>query len=324
MKKLWKIILSILAVMILIVAVLVQVFGPVYGPLLTGKPIYLVEPKPSRYGQIAFNHMDTMGLYRTSEEWQANREKFEDELGSVTNEEDLLLKLNEAIILAGGKHSFADQHLTEEEMREEYQEPVAKEEANVLYLELPTFAASLDLAQDYADTLMTGLKKANDYQGIIIDLRGNRGGDMGPMLAGLSPLLEDGELLSFVYGENEVPVTLEDGSIEGGGSPISVENIKKIKDLPIAVLIDHDTASSAELTLLALKENENVKTFGEETRGLTSVNQTINLTEDIYLALTIGSVKTRSGENYKEQPIQADVPSQQAKEDALQWIQEMK
>lgn len=242
----------------------------------------------------------------------------------MTNEEDLLLKLNEAIILAGGKHSFADQHLTEEAMREEYQEPVAKEEANVLYLELPTFAASLDLAQDYADTLMTGLKKANDYQGIIIDLRGNRGGDMGPMLAGLSPLLEDGELLSFVYGENEVPVTLEDGSIEGGGSPISVENIKKIKDLPIAVLIDHDTASSAELTLLALKENENVKTFGEETRGLTSVNQTINLTEDIYLALTIGSVKTRSGENYKEQPIQADVPSQQAKEDALQWIQEMK
>ncbi|WIM72527.1 hypothetical protein QP028_00360 [Corynebacterium suedekumii] len=69
--------------------------------------------------------------------------------------------------------------------------------------------------QAYADTLALGLTDGDDVCGAVVDLRGNTGGDMGPMVAGLSPLLPDGVALRFVAGENSSPVVVEGNKCPG-------------------------------------------------------------------------------------------------------------
>lgn len=52
---------------------------------------------------------------------------------------------------------------------------------------------------------------------MIIDLRENRGGNMYPMLAGLSSLLPEGDLFSFAYrsGQKQVLSLKQIGSWSG-------------------------------------------------------------------------------------------------------------
>src|SRR5699024_11307164 len=51
---------------------------------------------------------------------------------------------------------------------------------------------------------------------VVVDLRGNGGGDMGPMLAGLSPLLPDGDALFFHSAMGDSPETVDGTSTSGG------------------------------------------------------------------------------------------------------------
>lgn len=322
MKKKILTALAVIALVFLVLAgFLVQRYGPVYGPLFIGRPIYVIEPGYDRYGEIAFQYMDQAGFYKDSPQWQASREDHAEDLAAVTSEEELLEEMNEALKVAGGKHSFAIKQSSSEEVAQDYLAPSLSFEDDLLYLTLPAYSGSGDLTQDYADTLIEGFKAHPNPAGIIVDLRGNNGGDMGPMIAGLSPLITDGEILTFVYGQAESQVKLEEGSIQGGGSPVTVENLEKIRDVPVAVLIDGDTASSAEMTALALMEEENVQTFGQSSRGLTSVNNSINLTNDILEVLTIGYVKTRSGDEYMEIPIHPDLVTDDPVAAAKEWIQ---
>ena len=115
--------------------------------------------------------------------------------------------------------------------------------------------------------------------GWIIDLRGNLGGNMYPMLMGLAELLPqtiemggdsyDGKSINekweldegiFYYGKNYYP-----------NIPKPNCQLKKINK-NIAVLIGRYTASSGEVVACALKGQNNIKLFGEQTSGATTAN----------------------------------------------------
>ena len=140
----------------------------------------------------------------------------------------------------------------------------------------------------------------------MVDLRGNGGGDMGPMYAGLSPLLPDGTALSFASRMGTTDVVIDGNSVTGGGTATTTSGGKL--DVPVAVLTDGETASSAEATLLAFRGLDNVRTFGEPTAGYASANVVLDYPDDRSLMLTTAKDKARTGEEFAEDPIAPDAP----------------
>ena len=156
---------------------------------------------------------------------------------------------------------------------------------------------------------------------LVVDLRDNNGGDMGPMIAGLSPLLPDGVVVAFTIGDRRTPVALSDGKVSGGGTPTSVGQRPKLA-VPVAVLTSERTASSGEQTLLAFRGMTNVRTFGQPSAGYASVNTVIPLYTGRAMVLTVGTTTARTGEEFGDDPIAPDEirEADEAPAAAQEWI----
>ena len=141
---------------------------------------------------------------------------------------------------------------------------------------------------------------------------------MGPMLAGVSPLLPDGTALEFVSNAYSSPVTIEGNGVRGGGSPTTTSGGKW--DAPVAVLVDGDTASSAEATMLAFRGLDNSRSFGAPTAGYASANMVYDFPDGSSLMLTIAKDRARTGETFAEDPIHPDAGGGEA--EALAWLAE--
>lgn len=110
----------------------------------------------------------------------------------------------------------------------------------------------------------------------IVDLRLNTGGNMYPMIAGLSGILEDGVLGYFIGPDDEeAGWKLENGTLTEGGK-LRTEIVKGCpitSGSKVSVLISQATGSSGEATAIAFKGRPNTKFFGENTFGFVSANE---------------------------------------------------
>ncbi len=109
----------------------------------------------------------------------------------------------------------------------------------------------------------------------ILDLRFNGGGNMNPMLSGLSALLGSGYIggSSDKSGNELQSFRIEEGKFyDTGNLVIDLENPvpTEITD-SVAVLLSKYTASSGELVAVTMKGRKNTRFFGERTQGLTTV-----------------------------------------------------
>ena len=141
---------------------------------------------------------------------------------------------------------------------------------------------------------------------------------MGPMVAGLSSLLPDGTALEFVSRTNTTQVTVEGNSVTGGGTPITTSGGKW--DAPVAVLVDGDTASSGEATMLSFRGLEHSRSFGSPTAGYASANMVYDFPDGSLLMLTIAKDKARTGEEFADDPVQPDVETETPLEEAKHWL----
>lgn len=142
--------------------------------------------------------------------------------------------------------------------------------------------------------------------GWIVDLRGNVGGNMWPMLAGIGPLLgEDDHLGEFFTPDshstwkyrNGVAAEIEDGKENPypavAGSPYKLAGTPKV-----AVLIDRGTGSSGEAIAIAFRGRPETRLFGEHTEGASTANDVIKLSDGASMWLTIGVDADRTGKQY--------------------------
>lgn len=291
----------------------ILMWGPYFG-------IYLIPPTPEKAGLNALETME-QGIYAGKPEWAEKKAEATEALANVETWDELVPVLEDAIKVAGGKHSFI---LTEDDLNDAqsaYEAPQASRDNGILSLNLPGYAGIAQQGQDYADTIGQALYQPG-VCGVILDLRSNTGGDMGPMLAGLSPLLPDGTASSFVIQSTEHPVTINGGSTTGGGTPTTLTSYNGKINVPVAILQSPKTASSGEQTLLAFRGLENVRTFGGETAGYASVNSGFHVYNGITMFLTIGTTLDRTGIPYGEVPIPAEQPTalSDAPEAARQWL----
>ena len=318
MKK--KIPILLAAFLVLVIAVFFAFFllyGPNFG-------IYLHKPGPQDYGERALAFMDN-GYYSSTEDWKEKKAAAQEALHAAHSYEDTWPILREALSTAGGKHSRL---ITPAEMEESPEDRITLPlvstdslENGIVTVVIPEFTQSSSEAQEYAQIVISWLREHSNAAGVIVDLRGNRGGDIAPMIAALSPLLPDGQLLGIQYSNgHREPMTLTDGAFTGG-SGIKVESFKMPETIPIAILTNEWTGSSGEAVLLAFRGLDNVRSFGSPTAGYASANTVFRLYDGTQIVLTIGAdVALRTDEVFCEDPILPDVLTDSPEQDAAAWI----
>jgi hypothetical protein len=158
------------------------------------------------------------------------------------------------------------------------------------------------------------LLDAGQPAGLVIDLRGDRGGYLETRWIGLHPFLAEGCLFGNAAPEPDNPprptrwTSFRDGlftevAIGGAGTPSesiatnlgSHRYVLGNPTAPIAVLVGESTTSAGEYTALALRQNPRVRVFGGATRGATTAMSGFELEDDSLLLIAAAYMVDPSG-----------------------------
>lgn len=317
-KKL-RIALGICIPFIIIIAAALAVvmkYGPTFG-------FYLVPPSAETYGKNALSTIDKNGIFAGNDEWKSTYNECLKMIENAKSYDDTYDAIRKALSVGGGKHSMLMTKSESQDTTESYDEvlPTVSLDGDIAIIKLPDFLGTAEAGQKYAKVAEDFIHE-NRYKikGVVLDLRGNTGGDMGPMATAVSSLLPDGELVYYHYRSYDVPVTLKNGVVSNAGTGGKSLYPDEKLNVPVAILTDDMTASSGEALTLCFRGLENTRTFGAPTAGYTSVNMLYNMYDGAQMYLTVAFDKARTGEIFKETPIEPDVATDSPLEAALEWL----
>ena len=271
---------------------------------------------PEGYVQYCVTMLDRQALYADTPQWAETKKAILSE--DITSMDEAHDAVSRAAAAAGGKHSRLVKPVKDTVSYDEVAPEVEMLEGNVIHIALPAHTGVKVSDSLYTHTVLDFLQEHPDAEGVILDLRGNNGGNMYPMIAALSPIIPDGIIIRFQNRKRTSPITL-DYVMQNAG--LSSESVKKFPStLPIAILTDEGTGSSAEATLLCFRGLDNARSFGSPTAGYASANIVLPLADGYTLLITTGRDLARTGEVFCDDPIAPDFPTENPLPDALQWI----
>lgn len=142
-----------------------------------------------------------------------------------------------------------------------------------------------DFAKKYKELEQQGM------QALILDLRGNPGGvfDAGVQVAGM--LVPKGPIVSVVD--------------KNGNKYEETSSLEKVK-YPLAVLVDHGSASASEIVAGAIKDTKSGRLFGVKTFGKGSVQSVYRLDSGTAVKITVAKYYTPSGVSIHNVGIEPD------------------
>jgi carboxyl-terminal processing protease len=132
-------------------------------------------------------------------------------------------------------------------------------------------------------------------EAIVLDLRGNGGG-----------LLEEAVLSASIFLPEGKVVATTDSRTQGHAIYKTVGD--NLPARPMAILIDGNTASAAEILTAALADDADMPVFGARSYGKGVFQQEVDLSNGGALKLTIGEYFTPDGTNLAGHGIDPDVP----------------
>ena len=150
--------------------------------------------------------------------------------------------------------------------------------SNVGYIKISMF--SKKTASEFKAAALS-LKNQN-IQSLIIDVRGNPGGLMEGVVDVVSQLLEENKLIVYTKGrsESEKYYSKKDGTFT---------------KIPIAILVDENSASASEILAGAIQDNDRGIVIGRRTYGKGLVQRPFTLKDGSSLRLTIARYYTPVG-----------------------------
>jgi carboxyl-terminal processing protease len=164
---------------------------------------------------------------------------------------------------------------------------------DVGYLRIPSFNAKTPGSLHDALTDLAG----KHVRAIVLDLRSNPGGSFDDSVAAASELAPAGANIASVNERGKVqPIAAK------AGTPAPM-----LLDLPLAVLVDHDTASSAELLAAAVQELRHATLVGARTHGKWSVQRLEDLPNGYAIKFTVGLFASPSGKSYDGTGVAPDI-----------------
>ena len=176
---------------------------------------------------------------------------------------------------------------------------------NVAYIKINRHGFNKTISdKDYILNNLKIIAENANSKNWIIDLRLNSGGSNWIMLTSLLPFLNDGIVGYTSIEDGEIPWIKKDGSIFNGNNNLTNEIIGKslnfkINPNKIFVLINHNTSSSGEATLISLKSLPNVKILGNKTNGAATMNAEHKLSNGDILVLTAGYMMDKDKKIYR-------------------------
>ncbi|UFH56914.1 S41 family peptidase [Spirosoma sp. KNUC1025] len=199
--------------------------------------------------------------------------------------------------------------------------------SNIGYVKITSFSEGGASAVNFAQSIQTIIKQADtdSIRGWIVDLRGNLGGNMWPMLAGVDPILGDGIVGYFVDPDRTTsPWSNEAGMAKAGQNVLTkVETPYTLRKAnpKVAVLTNLAAASSGEAIAIAFKGRPNTRSFGTPTCGLSTGNVGFKLSNSANLTLTEVTMADRTKTPYGKsiQPDDASYSST-AVDRAIAWL----
>lgn len=214
--------------------------------------------------------------------------------------EDILLKLKDkhSSFVAPGRPNEGSKKARTEDSRGSENKEYYRISSGVGYIKIRSFkSVNKEEGVAYAQAIKDSINKQR-LEGVdkwIIDLRENRGGNMWPMLTGLSDLLGNGVVGGFKKGNERNYWLVENGKV-------SVSRVYKSFGLSdtekVAVLIGPKTASSGEAVVISFIGRPDTKFFGLPTRGVSTSNSRFVMPDKAVIILTTLIMTDRFGTVY--------------------------
>jgi len=273
----------------------------------------------------ALESLQRRSIYANSVIWTQARDRAIASSKTVSGEKEAILVMLRLLRELGDEHAFpvpkegVEQYLQRASTRAAAtSQDIAQRnkaiEGDISYVSIAAFA-STDPAtiQKFSDDLSRQIKTADAKAtcGWIIDLRDNSGGNMWPMAAGVSQLLNAESFGSFQSGNGaKVAWWNSEGGVGFGGQMV----VSKTAELPalvnskksIAVLVGPKTSSSGEAMAVAFHGRPNTLLFGDITHGLTTSTERLAFSDHFDLFISTSRFVDRTGHVYSG-PIAPDV-----------------
>ena len=156
---------------------------------------------------------------------------------------------------------------------------------NIAYIKLGKFTRS---TYNEFLSVISKMQAQDNCDRVILDLRGNPGGLMGPALAILNEFLPRNSLMLYVEGK---AYKREESFSDGRGS---------CQNTPIIVLMDEWAASSSEIVAGAIQDNDRGYIVGRRSYGKGLVQQQIPFRDGSAVRLTVAHYYVPSGRNIQK------------------------
>jgi carboxyl-terminal processing protease len=176
----------------------------------------------------------------------------------------------------------------------------------VVYVRVRTFQeTATDELRAALDRAVDETRSAGGVAGVLLDLRGNPGGLLDEAVRMSDEFLEDGVIVSTRGRGGEL---LDEARARRGGTR---------PPWPMVVLVDHFSASAAEIVAGALQDHHRAIVVGSRTWGKGSVQNIVELPDGSALKLTIARYYTPDGTSIQAHGIDPDVEVEQLDADTL-------
>jgi hypothetical protein len=296
-------------------------------------------PDATAYLLEALEVMEANALLAASVDWQEQRQRAQDFASNYADRpSDLHSFIQLRLYDLGDRHSYVlNPGEAETRLGDGHQNrspDIEQREDGIGYIGMYPFSGFFG-TDEYAAALHSGIALIDQAGacGWILDLRENSGGNMWPMLAGIGPLL--GQSASAEHGTDpsavgffidrdggEVAWRYIDGvAYEGSESNAVVEVPYHLVDpeVPVAVLLGPQVASSGEAIAVAFQGRPNTQTFGDPTRGTPTGIEGFTLSDGAVVGLTVVRFADRTGQPYG--PLGGLVPNESGGEaEATAWL----
>lgn len=179
-------------------------------------------------------------------------------------------------------------------------------EEGIFYARIRSFqGTTTDELRAALDRAIGETGASGGVRGVLLDLRGNPGGLLDEAVRISDEFLGSGLIVSTRGRDGEL---IEEASARGPGTR---------PDWPMVVLVDHFSASAAEIVAGALQDHHRALIVGSRTWGKGSVQNLVELPDGSALKLTVARYYTPSGTSIQAQGITPDVEIEQLDRETL-------
>lgn len=167
---------------------------------------------------------------------------------------------------------------------------------SIAYIRISQFGDNTDSEwMDAVNKIKPQISKAQNFKGIVLDLRNNPGGYLNDAVYIASEFLKGGPV-----------VIQEDG--QGNKDPLDVNRTGVLLDQPLVVLINKGSASASEIVSGALQDYGRAKLIGETSFGKGTVQQASDLNGGASVHISIAKWLTPKGRWVNGKGLTPDVP----------------